>query len=69
MRVIPADFTAWRQHLGLTKTEAARRLGLAPNSVAAYETGRAKVPTYVALACTALALDLGPWPVRHQAKG
>lgn len=60
----PADFTAWRQHLGFNKAEAARRLGLAPNTIAAYETGRADVPTHVALACTALALDLKPWPIR-----
>lgn len=56
----PTDFKSWRARLGLTKAEAARLLGLAPNTVAAYEFGRAAIPRHVALACAALAYGLPP---------
>ncbi len=56
----PASFLAWRKRLGLTKIEAARRLGVGRNTILAYETGKATIPLYVALACAALAFGLPP---------
>lgn len=56
----PASFTAWRERLGYNKAEASRRLGCSQNTVAAWETGKAKIPLYIALACQALANGLPP---------
>lgn len=58
----PAEFTAWREHLHLNGAEAARQLGIAPNTVTAYERGRSEVPRSIALACMAIAAGLPPWP-------
>jgi len=58
------DFIAWRTHLGISGAEAGRRLGLAPNTITSYERDRSTIPTHVALACSALAVGLPPWPVR-----
>lgn len=57
----PHEFTLWRNLLSINKTEAARLLGLAPNTVTAYEKGRVPIPRYVALACTAVSSRLEPW--------
>ena len=54
------SLNAWRERLGLNKSEAALRLGLARNTYAAYEEGRAEIPLYVALACAAIAYGLPP---------
>lgn len=56
-----ADLTAWRTTLGVSRAEASRRLGIAENTLAAYESGRTRIPLYVALACAALAYGLPPW--------
>ena len=37
--MIPAELTAWRKRLGLTKGDAAKALGLSPNGYGAYERG------------------------------
>lgn len=58
----PADFMSWRKHRGLTGAAAARALGVAPNTITAYEKGRTRIPLYIALACMALAAGLPPWP-------
>lgn len=70
----PASLREWRERLGLTKTEAAARLGLSLNGYAAYERGHIArkqgqlqmvarpIPKHVALACKALALGLSPHP-------
>ena len=50
----PEAFTAWRLGLGLNKRKAAVALGLARNSIFAYEFGRAPIPLKVALACQAI---------------
>lgn len=56
------DFTDWREHLGLNRSQAAAALGVALNTITAYERGQ-RIPLYVALACSALAMRLPPWPV------
>lgn len=64
----PADFTAWRKRLGLTKIAAAEALGISPESIANYEKGRRSdskkpvlIPKVVALACGAVAYGLKPY--------
>jgi transcriptional regulator with XRE-family HTH domain len=56
------DFIDWRKRLGINRAEASRRLGIAPNTVTAYEHGRSPIPRVVALACMALVNGLPPWP-------
>lgn len=58
----PADFTRWRELMGLNRTQAAEALGVSRNMPAKYESGERDVPRYVALACAALARGLNPWP-------
>ena len=59
--VTHTSLIAWRARLGIrSRAEAARRLGLARNTYAAYEEGRTPIPLYVALACAALAFGLPP---------
>jgi transcriptional regulator with XRE-family HTH domain len=60
--VTPTDFIDWRKRLGINRAEASRRLGIAPNTVTAYEKGRSAIPTYIALACTAIIHQGEPWP-------
>jgi len=55
-----ASLKSWRERLGLNKSGAAAALGLARNTYAAYEEGRAEIPLYVALACAAIAYGLPP---------
>jgi len=50
----PEDFNSTREVLGMTRTQFAEALGLAPNTVTAYQFGRKRIPRYVALACSAL---------------
>ena len=58
----PESLLAWRERLKLSRTEAARRLGLARNTYRAYEAGKRPVPETVALACAAIAYGLPPAP-------
>jgi transcriptional regulator with XRE-family HTH domain len=60
----PAQLTAWRQDRGWSGAEAARQLGCARNSMAAWEAGRAEIPRYIELACVALANN---WQLAPQA--
>lgn len=63
----PAEFTAWRQRLGLTKTEAATALGLSPNMPRVYERGDTSIPRYIALACAAVSYGLQPMGAQEKA--
>lgn len=56
----PKSLSAWRERLGLNKSEASRRLGLSRNAYDGYEGGVRRIPLYVALACSALAYGLPP---------
>ena len=58
------EFIAWRESLGLSRAEAARRLGLHANSMTNYEHERTDIPLYIALACAALSAGLQPWSIR-----
>lgn len=57
----PAQFTEWRGRLGLSKAAAAEHLGVGRNMPRLYESGAAEIPRYIALACSALALNLPPY--------
>lgn len=57
----PTDFIAWREHLGINRAEAARRLGCGENQPRIWEEGTTPIPPYIALACAALAYGLPPW--------
>lgn len=59
----PQDFTTWRKGMGWTKVRTADELGLSRDTIADIETGKAPIRRSIALACTALALRLPPWPV------
>lgn len=50
----PADLTAWMSRLGLSKSGAAERLGIARSTLDRYLSGRMPIPRLVALACSAL---------------
>lgn len=64
----PQDFTDWRGRLGLSKTAAADALGISKNMPSRYETGEAKIPKYIALACSAVALSVPPYGSTDPAK-
>lgn len=55
------DFTAWMQHMGYNRLQAAAALGVGRNTVPRWMNEGA--PLHVALACTALALGMKPWPL------
>lgn len=45
---------AWRDSLCLSKNRAAKLLGVARNTYAAYESGKHPIPRYILLACGAI---------------
>ena len=58
----------WRNKMGWTQPFAAQKLGVCVASVQSYERGTRSdkdkpivIPLLVALACSALANELGPW--------
>lgn len=57
------DLRTWRDLRDISAAEAARQLGTARNTYIAMEAGRSRVPLYIALACSALAMNVPPWPV------
>jgi DNA-binding XRE family transcriptional regulator len=59
-RLTAATFKAWRERLGMTATDAARAIGCSRTSIGAWESGRNKIPRYIALACQAIANGLPP---------
>jgi DNA-binding XRE family transcriptional regulator len=44
----------WRDSMCLSKNRAAKLLGVARNTYAAYESGRHPIPRYIWLACGAI---------------
>jgi transcriptional regulator with XRE-family HTH domain len=57
----PINMTTWRQRFGWSRTEAAKQLGCSRNSLAAWESGASGIPKYIALACSALAMNIAPY--------
>lgn len=56
------DLIKWREmHFELNRQGAAKALGIAFNSLKAYEKGTTNIPPYIPLACAAIAAGLGPW--------
>lgn len=58
-RMLGKDFAAWIEHMKLSDSEAARRLGISRTSLIKYREEGA--PVYIGLACAALAFGLPPW--------
>lgn len=56
-------FNDWLKRTGLSGLEAARCLGIAPNSVVKYR--REGAPRHIALACSAVYHKLEPWGNEH----
>ena len=54
----PTMIKEWRQGLGLSLTQAAHILGLSRRMVAYYESGKKKIPKYVALACRGVSAEI-----------
>lgn len=61
-KATPELFERWRKSQGLNRSKASEALGVSRNMPERYETGKAVIPVYVALACAALSLGLKPWP-------
>jgi DNA-binding XRE family transcriptional regulator len=51
-----ADFSAWRQQLGLSLSEASKLLGVSRRTIMSY-LKKSELPAVVAIACRALARD------------
>jgi len=60
VKVTPTALTQWRQRLGLSQAEAARRLGCSRRAYGQYEAGQSRIPQYIALAAAAVAYGLPP---------
>lgn len=57
IHMTPDQLYNWRQAMHLSKREAAMKLGLARNTLRAYERGKYPIPRYIMLACDKLASD------------
>lgn len=55
------DLKQWRALHKMSQQEAAKALGCSKMSIVNYEGGR-KIPFYIAMTCTGVALGLKPWP-------
>ena len=63
----PTDLIAWRQRLGLNKSEAAASLEITRATYRRYERGEAEIPRTIALACAALSYGLPPMGEKQDA--
>lgn len=57
------DFNNWLKRTGLSGLQAAKILGIAPNSVVKYR--REGAPIHIALACSAIYHKLEPWRIER----
>lgn len=62
------DLKAWRERLGLSQPAGAEAIGVARRTLQYYEGGQ-PIPKTVALACSAVAAGLKPWPERDDPEG
>lgn len=53
-----AQFREWRARMSFSQAEAAARLGCSKRSVQNWESGTNDVPTYIALAISAVNMNL-----------
>jgi transcriptional regulator with XRE-family HTH domain len=53
-----AHLASWREAMGFSQREAAEALGCSRNAFAGWESGEARVPRYIVLACAAVALNI-----------
>lgn len=53
----PADLSAWRTRLGLSRRAAAAQLGIGRQTLINYERGDSPIPRYIELACRALEIE------------
>lgn len=53
--------TAWRERMGYNKREAAAAIGCSRHAWNCWESGASRVPRYVGLALSALALGMLPY--------
>ena len=60
----PDDLRAWRAHMGLSQQAASELLDVRKATVTDWEGGKHAPSRSVALACTALAAGLEPWPTQ-----
>lgn len=51
----------WRAQLGLSQDEAARRLGCSRRSLQNWESGKNSIPGYIAMAVSAVSMNLPPY--------
>lgn len=59
----------WREmHFGHDRQTAARRMGIARNSLVAYEEGK-RIPPYIPLVCAAIAANLPGWELPPHMRG
>lgn len=54
----PEALRSWRERLGLSQYKAAEQLGCSRNAYIGWESGKNRVPLYIALACQAIANGL-----------
>jgi transcriptional regulator with XRE-family HTH domain len=59
-RIDPKTLLVWRERMGYSQRDACEALGCSREAWIGWETGRHKVPLYIGLACSALALSMKP---------
>lgn len=66
----PDQFRAWRVARFRSQAAAGAALGLSRETIGNYEAGKRRdgrpveIPHVVDLACSAIACNLGPWPIK-----
>jgi transcriptional regulator with XRE-family HTH domain len=55
---VPQVLLSWRERMGFSQRDACVALGCSRGAWAKWETGKAKAPKYIGLACAALALGM-----------
>lgn len=56
----PDELFDWRERFNLTRTELARKLGVAISTVSRWESGDRAIPPYLRLTLEALGKELAP---------
>ena len=51
----------WRDNMGYSLDDCSHELGVTAEEWKAWESGDAKIPRYIGLACSALALGMNPY--------